>query len=122
MRFDHLKMNTPSVLNDISYVKRQLGLRIASKRVIKNDEFPDLLQIEKLESLILFYRENSPSMKKIIDLITSWFQNDSTKEETLGQSWKNDFQNLFGNDISTNKIGTGAIYQLLTKLGLKTPQ
>ena len=83
MRFDALKMNAPSIPNDISYVKRQIHVRSQKKLPVSSDLYSDVLMMENIDSMATFYREPSPALKRIIDIVKNIFGRDSCKDEPL---------------------------------------
>ena len=84
MRFDALKMNSPSIPNDISYVKRQVTIRSKSQTTgAMSPEHEEVLVTHNLEMLSMFYIMPTPALNNIIDTITTFFQNDNNREASL---------------------------------------
>eukprot|EP00092_Neocalanus_flemingeri_P011405 GFUD01012288.1.p1 GENE.GFUD01012288.1~~GFUD01012288.1.p1 ORF type:complete len:393 (+),score=95.77 GFUD01012288.1:50-1180(+) len=83
MRFDALKMSAPSIPNDISYVKRQFTIRSKNNTANIAEEYSEVLNIQNLEGLSMFYINPTPALNSIIAIITKFFENGETKDEPL---------------------------------------
>ena len=76
MKFDGLKMSAPSIPNDISFVKRQGTMRRRENQSMTVDP-------AKLEELSMFYITPNPAMTSVISTMTSFFEKDSSKRESI---------------------------------------
>ena len=83
MRFDALKMNAPTIPNDISYVKRQNTIRSKRNSFNHNPEHREVLATHNLEQLSMYYILPTPALKNIIDTVTNFFNNDNGKDTSL---------------------------------------
>lgn len=83
MRFDALKMAAPSIPNDISYVKRQFTIRSKSNTATADEEYSEVLNIQNLEALSMFFINPTPALNSIITIITKFFANGEKKDEPL---------------------------------------
>ena len=83
MRFDALKMNAPTIPNDISYVKRQNTIRSKRSSISCNPDHREVLATHNLEQLSMYYILPTPALKNIIDTVTNFFKNDNSKETSL---------------------------------------
>ena len=81
MRLDALKMNAPSIPNDISYVKRQITIR-AKKKMLEEDE-EGVLRPESLADMSKYYIEPTPALKNMIAIIKKFFDDGTSKNEPL---------------------------------------
>ncbi|XP_023348741.1 protein FAM49B, partial [Eurytemora carolleeae] len=66
MQFDDLKLASPGLQNDISYVKRQLVFR---------ENFKESFLNLNLENLAAFYIKPAPLLQSVIDASTNFFTN-----------------------------------------------
>ena len=69
MRFDALKMNAPSIPNDISYVKRQITIRTKKKISTLEEDYEGVLRTEALADMSKYYIEPTPALKNMIEII-----------------------------------------------------
>lgn len=83
MRFDALKMCAPSIPNDISYVKRQFTIRSKTNTATADEEYTEVLNIQNLETISMFYINPTPALNSIITIITKFFANGEKKDEPL---------------------------------------
>jgi len=83
MRFDALKMCAPSIPNDISYVKRQFTIRSKTNTATADPEYSEVLNIQNLEALSMFFINPTPALNSIIAIITKFFANGDKKDEPL---------------------------------------
>ena len=81
MRFDALKMNAPSIPNDISYVKRQITIR--SKKKMMEEDDKGVLRPEALADMSKYYIEPTPALKNMIEIIKKFFDDGTSKNEPL---------------------------------------
>jgi len=123
MRFDALKMNAPTIPNDISYVKRQNTIR--TKRNCNNDnpENREVLATHNLEQLSMYYILPTPALKNIIDTVTNFFRNDNSKETSLDLivSFGNICIKILSSDLKSNyqRFGTiGMIQRMMVASSL----
>jgi len=81
MRFDALKMNAPSIPNDISYIKRQFTIRTKNKISTIDENFEDIFRPEALADMSKYYIEPTPALKSMIEIINKFFAEGSSKDE-----------------------------------------
>jgi len=118
MRFDALKMSAPSIPNDISYVKRQFTIRSKTNTATADEEYSEVLNIQNLEALSMFYINPTPALNSIIAIITQFFANGETKDEPLDLivSFCKVCIKILDSDIRSkfNKFGTiGMIHRIM---------
>ena len=121
MRFDALKMNAPTIPNDISYVKRQNTIR--SKRSSDSRDTREVLATHNLEQLSMYYILPTPALKNIIDTVTNFFKNDNSKETSLDLivSFGKICIKILSSDLKSNyqKFGTiGMIQRMMVASAL----
>ena len=83
MRFDALKMNAPSIPNDISYVKRQITIRMKNKVSVVEEGHEGVLRPESLADMSKYYIEPTPALKNMIEIIKKFFDDGISKNEPL---------------------------------------
>ena len=83
MRFDALKMNAPSIPNDISYVKRQITIRSKKKISTLEEDHQGVLRPEALAEMSKYYIEPTPALKNMIEIIKKFFDDGTSKDEPL---------------------------------------
>jgi len=83
MRFDALKMNAPSIPNDISYVKRQITIRAKKKMSTLEEDYEGVLRPEALADMSKYYIEPTPALKNMIEIIQKFFDDGTSKNEPL---------------------------------------
>ena len=121
MRFDALKMNAPTIPNDISYVKRQNTIR--SKRSSDSRDTREVLATHNLEQLSMYYILPTPALKNIIDTVTNFFKNDNSRETSLDLivSFGKICIKILSSDLKSNyqKFGTiGMIQRMMVASAL----
>jgi len=71
MRFDDLKMAAPSMQNDISYIKRQITVKMRKGEI---EEGETDITTDNMNELAMFFIHPSPMMKKLIETVTNFFK------------------------------------------------
>ena len=114
MRFDALKMNAPTIPNDISYVKRQNTIRTKRNCINENLENREVLATHNLEQLSMYYILPTPALKNIIDTVTNFFKNDNSKDTSLDLivSFGNICIKILSSDLKSNYQRFGTISML----------
>lgn len=79
MRFDDLKMAAPSMQNDISYIKRQITVKMRKGEI---DENETEITTDNMNELAMFFIHPSPMMKKLIETVTNFFKELSPSGKT----------------------------------------
>ena len=123
MRFDALKMNAPTIPNDISYVKRQNTIRTKRNCINDKPENREVLATHNLEQLSMYYILPTPALKNIIDTVTNFFRNDNSKETSLDLivSFGNICIKILSSDLKSNyqRFGTiGMIQRMMVASSL----
>ncbi len=68
IRFDHIKMNTPSIQNDFSYYRRSM----ARMKVQQHADLADTLSDEAANRMSLFYANHTPVMSMLVQATTAF--------------------------------------------------
>ena len=123
MRFDALKMNAPTIPNDISYVKRQNTIRSKRSSISHSPDNREVLATHNLEQLSMYYILPTPALKNIIDTVTNFFKNDNSKETSLDLivSFGKICIKILSSDLKSNyqKFGTiGMIQRMMVASAL----
>ena len=80
MRFDAMKMNAPSIPNDISYVKRQFTIRSKNNISTIEQNYEDVFRPSALADMSKYYIEPNPALKSMIKIINDYFSDGKSED------------------------------------------